>query len=252
MGLADIARERLPIRAAPADLNLNVRVDSLQGIRSFVRRESRMTRAQQRAFAELWSRFGIDAGAARLEPEQIFGRRRPLVLEIGFGDGESLAAMAAADPETDYLGIEVHRPGIGHLLLQAAQLELGNLRILCADAMESVERQLPDECLDRIQIFFPDPWPKNRHHKRRLIQASFMALLASKAKSDGHLLIATDCEDYARSILDSLNAAPEWLNTVAGNGFALRPIQRLLTRFEQRSQQLGHVVREIAFVRRVV
>jgi len=249
MGLADIAGECLPNRAVSADLNLNDRVDSSQGIRSFVRRESRMTHGQQRAFAELWSRFGIDVHAGRLAPEQIFGRCRPLVLEIGFGDGESLAAMAAADPETDYLGIEVHRPGIGHLLLQAAQLELSNLRILCADAAEFVKRQLPDECLDRIQIFFPDPWPKNRHHKRRLIQPSFLALLASKAKSGGQLLIATDCEDYAHSILEHLNAAPEWLNTIAGNGFAPRPPQRRLTRFEQRSQRLGHVVREIAFIR---
>ncbi|MBZ4194819.1 MAG: tRNA (guanosine(46)-N7)-methyltransferase TrmB [Candidatus Contendobacter sp.] len=250
MGLADISRERLPIRATLADLKLTIRSDSLQRIRSFVRRESRMTRAQQRAFAELWSRFGIDAGAARLEPEQIFGRRGPLVLEIGFGDGESLAAMAAADPETDYLGIEVHRPGIGHLLLRSTQLELSNLRILCADAMAIVEWQLPDECLDRIQIFFPDPWPKVRHHKRRLIQPSFMTLLAGKAKPAGQLLIATDCEDYARSILASLNSAPEWLNTAADHGFAPRPVQRLLTKFEQRGQRLGHVVQDLAFVRR--
>ncbi|MCC6135010.1 MAG: tRNA (guanosine(46)-N7)-methyltransferase TrmB [Candidatus Contendobacter sp.] len=229
---------------------MNIRVDSAQGIRSFVRRESRMTRAQQRAFAELWGRFGINSGVAQLDLEQTFGRRQSLVLEIGFGDGESLAAMAAADPETDYLGIEVHRPGIGHLLLQAAQLGLGNLRILCADAMESVERLLPDECLDRIQIFFPDPWPKVRHHKRRLIRPSFIALLARKAKPKGQLLIATDCEDYARSILESLNAAPEWLNTATGDGFALPPPQRLPTKFEQRGQRLGHVVREMAFVRR--
>ncbi len=251
MGLADSVRERLPIEAVSADLNVKDRVDVAQGIRSFVRRESRMTHGQQRAFAELWSQFGIDAGAAPLDPEQIFGRRQSLVLEIGFGDGESLAAMAAADPETAYLGIEIHRPGIGHLLLQAAQLELGNLRILCADAMESVPRLLPDECLDRIQIFFPDPWPKLRHHKRRLIQPPFIALLARKTKPDGQLLIATDCEDYAHSILGSLNAAPEWLNTAAGNGFALRPSRRLPTKFEQRGQRLGHVVREMAFVRRV-
>ena len=251
MGLDDIVRERLPIGVACAGLNVKARVDSAQGIRSFVRRESRMTRAQQRAFAELWSRFGIDAGVARLDLERIFGRRQSLALEIGFGDGESLAAMAAADPETDYLGIEVHRPGIGHLLLQAAQLELGNLRILCADAMESIQRLLPDECLDRIQIFFPDPWPKLRHHKRRLIQPPFIALLASKTRPDGQLLIATDCEDYAHSILGSLNAAPEWLNMADGNGFARRPPQRLPTKFEQRSQRLGHVVREMAFIRRV-
>ena len=242
------SEDSLPIVAALADLNAGA--DASQRIRSFVRRESRITHAQQRAFVELWSQFGIDAGAARLDLEQVFGRRGPLVLEIGFGDGESLAAMAFADPQTDYLGVEVHRPGIGHLLLRAAELQLENLRILCADAVEVIERQLPAACFDRIQIFFPDPWPKVRHHKRRLIQRSFIALLAHKMKLDGQLLIATDCVNYAHSILNLLNATPELRNMVNDDGFAPRPSQRLLTRFEQRGQRLGHRVWDLAFVRR--
>lgn len=221
----------------------------LRRIHSFVRREGRMTGAQQRALMEYWESFGVKAGAVLLEPENLFGRRAPLVLEIGFGDGESLAAMAAVRPEWDYLGIEVHRPGIGHLLLQAKKLQLTNLRILCADAVEVLERQLPDECLDRMQIFFPDPWPKTRHHKRRLIQAQRVALLVRKIKPHGQLHIATDCEDYACAVLDLFNTTPELVNA-AGGGFAPRPAWRPLTKFEQRGQRLGHVIRDLLFIRR--
>lgn len=219
-------------------------------IRSFVRREGRMTRAQRRALAECWTRFGVDAGAgaAVLEPEWLFGRRAPLVLEIGFGDGESLVAMAMAHPEMDYLGVEVHRPGVGHVLLRAEALDLNNLRVACADAID-VLRQLPDESLERIQIFFPDPWPKARHHKRRLIQPPFVALLLPKLKWAGQLHVTTDCEDYAHSILDVLRAAPELVNVMDGDGFAPRPAYRPSTRFERRGQRLGHEVRDVLFAR---
>ncbi len=206
-----------------------------------------MTRAQRRALAECWARFGVDAGTV-LEPEQLFDRRAPLVLEIGFGDGESLVAMATTHPEMDYLGVEVHRPGIGHALLRAETLDLSNLRIACADAVE-VLRQLPDESLERIQIFFPDPWPKTRHHKRRLIQPPFITLLVPKLARAGQLHVATDCEDYARSILNVLRAAPELVNAADGNEFAPRPAYRPLTRFEQRGRRLGHEVWEVLFAR---
>lgn len=185
-----------------------------------------------------------------LEPESLFGRCAPLVLEIGFGDGESLAVMAAAHPEWNYLGIEVHRPGIGHLLLRATELQLTNLRILCADAIEALERQLPDGCLDRMQIFFPDPWPKMRHHKRRLVQSQWVDLLVRKIKLHGQLHIATDCEDYARAMLDLFNATPGLANTVEKGGFAPRPAWRPLTKFEQRGQRLGYVIRDLMFIRR--
>jgi tRNA (guanine-N7-)-methyltransferase len=198
----------------------------------------------------LWQRFGVDAGAAPLDPATLFERRAPLVLEIGFGDGEALATMASADPMMNYLGLEVHRPGIGHLLLRAETLALTNLRVMCADAVEVLERQTPDECLDRAQIFFPDPWPKARHHKRRLIQASFVTLLVHKLKPGGELHIATDCEDYAHSILNLLNATAELVNRAEDNGFASRPGYRPSTRFEQRGRRLGHAIRDILFARR--
>lgn len=218
-------------------------------IRSFVRREGRMTPAQRRALTALWQRFGVEADAP-LDSMVLFGRRAPLVLEIGFGDGEALATMASTDPMVNYLGLEVHRPGIGHLLLRAEALALTNLRVMCADAVEVLERQMPDDCLDRVQIFFPDPWPKTRHHKRRLIQPSFVTLLVHKLKSGGQLHVATDCEDYAHSILDLLNVTPGLVNQADGNGFAPRPAYRPATKFEQRGWRLGHQVRDILFARR--
>ena len=230
--------------------NPNAAARSPRRIRSFVRREGRMTRAQQRAFTALWERFGVGAGAVPLDPTILFGRRAPLVLEIGFGDGESLATMASTDKAVNYLGLEVHRPGIGHLLLRAEALALTNLRVMCADAMEVLEQQVPDGCLDRVQIFFPDPWPKVRHHKRRLIQPPFVTLLVHTLKSEGQLHIATDCEDYARSILNVLNATPELTNRAAGNGFMPRPAYRLPTKFERRGWRLGHQVWDVLFARR--
>lgn len=217
-------------------------------IRSFVRREGRITHAQRRALTALWQRFGAEADVP-LDSMALFGRRAPLVLEIGFGDGEALATMASADPMANYLGLEVHRPGIGHLLLRAEALALTNLRVMCADAVEVLERQIPDDYLDRVQIFFPDPWPKARHHKRRLIQPSFVTLLVHKLKSGGQLHIATDCEDYAHSILDLLNVTPGLVNQADGNGFAPRPTYRPATKFEQRGWRLGHRVRDILFAR---
>jgi tRNA (guanine-N7-)-methyltransferase len=218
-------------------------------IKSYVRREGRITVAQRRALAESWARFGLETDRSSFEPEALFGRRAPLVLEIGFGDGESLATMCATDRESDFIGIEVHRPGIGHLLLRATALELTNLRIIRADAVEVLERYLPDGCLDRAQIFFPDPWPKTRHHKRRLIQPPLAALLARKLEPAGQLHIATDCESYARFILDTLLATPGLENTAPDNGFARRPHHRPATKFERRGNKLGHRVWEMLFAK---
>lgn len=235
-----------------ADLTeVDVALRPLSGIRSFVRREGRMTCAQQRALHSLWRRFGIDLGSGWLEPQTLFGRQAPLVLEIGFGDGESLALMAQSEPGTDYLGVEVHRPGIGHLLLRAEALGLGNLRVICADAVEVLEKQAPDHCLDRVQIFFPDPWPKARHHKRRLIQPSFIALLAQKIKPDGLLYMVTDCEAYAHSIHAILSSPPQCMGWTLANGSTPPyPVQRPLTKFEQRGLRLGHQIWEILVIRR--
>lgn len=229
---------------------MNTSEQSSQAIHSFVRREGRLTRGQRRALTELWNRFGIDASSATLSPEAVFGRQVPLILEIGFGDGESLTAMAQAHPEVDYLGIEAHRPGVGHILLRAEALKLKNLRVMCADAVDVLEKQLPDGCLDQVQVFFPDPWPKARHHKRRLIQPLFVGLLVRKLKPSGRLHIATDWKDYAYHILKTLSATHELTNTAAGGGFALRPAYRPLTRFERRGQRLGHEVWDMIFERR--
>jgi tRNA (guanine-N7-)-methyltransferase len=246
MNRADIAKGSSKIMSVSGDLN--AAADSPRRIRSFVCRGGRMTRAQRRALAESWERFGVEAGIV-LNPAKLFGRRAPLILEIGFGNGESLAAMAAANPEMDHLGIEVYRPGIGHLLLRAAELGLTNLRVMHADAVEVLERQLPDECLDRVHIFFPDPWPKARHHKRRLVQPPFVSLLVRKLKPAGQLHVATDCEDYARSILHVLSTAGGLTNKATRDGFALRPASRPPTKFEQRGRGLGYDIWDMLFER---
>ncbi|HXH02607.1 MAG TPA: tRNA (guanosine(46)-N7)-methyltransferase TrmB [Candidatus Competibacteraceae bacterium] len=219
-------------------------------IRSFVRREGRLTPAQQRAMETLWARLGLAAGAELLDLDRIFGRAAPRILEIGFGNGECLASMAQAQPECDFLGIEVHRPGVGHLLLRLEQLGLSNVRVLCADAVEALGGRFPDASLDRIQIYFPDPWPKKRHHKRRLIQPQFVALLARKLKPGGRLHLATDWEHYAQHMLEVLNAAPEFVNTADDGGFVPRPDYRPLTKFERRGLGLGHGVWDLLFERR--
>lgn len=219
-------------------------------IRSFIRREGRLTKAQQRAMEALWDRYGVIPQAGLLDLDALFGRRAPRVLEIGFGNGESLVAMAQAHPATDYLGIEVHRPGVGHLLLRLEALGLTNLRVICMDAVEVLERYLPDASLDCIQVFFPDPWPKRRHRKRRLIQPDFVALLARKLKPGGRLQAATDWEDYALQMLKMLEANEALINSAQGGGFAPRPDERPLTKFERRGQHLKHGIWDLVFQRR--
>lgn len=214
-------------------------------IRSFVRREGRLTSAQERALQTLWPRYGLPPGRP-LAVSAFFPRPAPLILEIGFGNGESLVEMASQYPEFNYLGVEVHRPGVGHLLLRLAQLGLENVRVSCADAVDFLSDLAAETC-QRINIFFPDPWPKKRHHKRRLIQAEFVRLLASRLKPGAYLHLATDWEDYARQMQDVLSAEPTLVNTT--EGFADRPADRPLTKFEQRGLRLGHKVWELIFRR---
>ena len=216
-------------------------------IRSFVRREGRLTPAQQRALETLWPKYGVEYAPAPLDLASLFGRAAPVTLEIGFGNGASLAQMAAADPARDFLGIEVHRPGVGNLLRQLEQQELGNIRVICHDAVEVLEYMIPSGSLDRVQIFFPDPWPKKRHHKRRLIQPAFVARLASRLRQGGMLHLATDWENYAEHMLAVLNASRDFVNTADGGGFHPRPESRPLTKFEQRGQHLGHGVWDLIF-----
>lgn len=219
-------------------------------VRSFVRRAGRITAAQQRALVELWPRFGLDFAAQALDFDAVFGHHASRVLEIGFGNGEALLALAAASPGRDFIGIEVHEPGVGHALLRARELDLANLRVWCHDAVEVLESQIPDESIAEALIFFPDPWPKSRHHKRRLIQPDFAALLARRLERGGVLRLATDWQHYAEQMIEVLNACPLLANCSAERGYVARPGSRPLTRFEMRGRRLGHDVWDLAYQRR--
>lgn len=220
---------------------------ALRPIRSFVLRAGRMGPGQARALAELGPRFLIPYAESPLDLDAAFGRRAPKVLEIGFGMGETTARIAAEHPDVDYLGVEVHTPGVGALLKRVGELGLTNVRIIQHDAVEVVRHMLPEASLDGVHVFFPDPWHKKRHHKRRLIQAEFVRLLASRLKPGAYLHLATDWEDYAQQMLEVLSAEPTLANTA--EGFAERPAYRPLTKFEQRGLRLGHRVWDLIFRR---
>jgi tRNA (guanine-N7-)-methyltransferase len=218
-----------------------------RAVRSFVTRAGRLTGAQQRALVELWPKYGLAFDAKPFELDAIFGRHAERVLEIGFGNGDHLATLAAAHRERDYLGIEVHRPGVGRLLLSIEERGITNLRIVCHDAVEVLETQIPRRALTEVLILFPDPWPKKRHHKRRLIQDAFIALLVERLAPAGVLRLATDWEPYALQMLEVLEAAPQLSNLAAGARFMPRPEERAPTRFEARGERLGHLVWDLAF-----
>jgi len=222
----------------------------LRTVRSFVRREGRLTPAQQRAIDTLWDEFAVDEGTSLIDLDSLFGRSAPKVLEIGFGNGASLAQMAAEQPQHDFLGIEVHRPGVGQLLNLIEQQGLTNLRVACTDAVELIKQRLADNSLDRLQLYFPDPWHKKRHHKRRIIQPEFVALLAQKIKSGGYLHMATDWQHYAEQMLDDLSNNNDFINRGDDSGYIPRPDYRPLTKFEQRGHKLGHGVWDLLFERR--
>lgn len=217
-------------------------------IRSFVRREGRMTRSQQAALERLWSRYVVEPEEVR-DLAAVFGRVASRVLEIGFGMGDSLAAMARAHPEIDYLGVEVHRPGVGSLLTRLEREDIRNVRVVCGDAVEVLQHHLPDASLDAVQLFFPDPWPKKRHHKRRLVQAEFIELLRRKLKSGGLFHCATDWEHYAEHVLVVMAAAAGFRNAADAGGYTERPDDRPVTKFERRGERLGHVIRDLVFAR---
>jgi tRNA (guanine-N7-)-methyltransferase len=216
-----------------------------QSIRSFVLRQGRVSNAQRRACEMLLPTYGIPFSENLLDLDQVFGRQAPKILEIGFGMGESTAIIAQSHPENDYLGIEVHTPGVGSLLNQIEQHGLTNLRIIQHDAVAVLQHMLPAACLDGIHIFFPDPWPKARHHKRRLIQPALTARLCSHLKPEGYLHVATDWEDYAVQILQVFSQEPQLINTATE--YAPRPDYRPLTKFEQRGIKLGHGVWDLIF-----
>lgn len=217
-------------------------------IRSFVLRQGRFSLAQERFHAEALPRFGIPYAAQCLDLEAVFGRVAPRVLEIGFGMGETTARIASAHPECDYLGIEVHTPGVGALCKRLVEQAIGNVRIIQHDAVEVVRDMLPEQSLDGIHIFFPDPWPKKRHQKRRLIQAPFVALLATRLKPGAILHCATDWQDYAEHMLDVLSSESLLVNSAMD--YAPRPPLRPLTKFENRGLRLGHGVWDLVFTRK--
>lgn len=220
-------------------------------VRSFVLRQGRMTAAQERAWDALWPRYGIDWQAGTLlDLPGLFGNPSPVVLEIGFGNGDSLAEMAAAQPALNWLGVEVHGPGVGHLLLEVERRGLANLRVIRHDAVELLAQGLGAGVLERVQLYFPDPWPKTRHHKRRILSPAFVMLLGRVIRPGGTFHAATDWAPYAEQMLQVLEApGSPFVNTAGPGRYAERSIQRPQTRFERRGERLGHAVRDLVFRR---
>ncbi len=223
---------------------------TLRTVRSFVRREGRLTLGQQRAIDDHWSQFAVDDGDALIDLNELFGRDAAKVLEIGFGNGVSLIQMAINQPEQDFLGVEVHRPGLGQLLKAIVKQGLSNVRIACTDAVELLKYRIEDNTLDRVQLYFPDPWHKKRHHKRRIIQPAFVNLLAAKIRPAGHLHMATDWQHYAEKMLVDLSNNNHFENCSKDATYIDRPDYRPLTKFEQRGQELDHGVWDLLFKRK--
>ena len=218
-------------------------------IRSYVLRGGRITSAQRRALDELLPRWGLPFSATRLDLDAVYGRSAPRLLEVGFGNGATLIEMAASRPDADFLGIEVHPPGIGHLLLGIEARGLINVRIIAHDAVEVLQHQVPPASLDEVLLYFPDPWPKKRHHKRRIVQPAFAALLADRLTPGGVLRVATDWEPYAEWILEVLNAEPGLVNAASDRRWLERQVGGGSTRFEARGRRLGHRVFDLEFRR---
>ena len=219
-------------------------------IRSFVRRKGRVTPGQSFALENHAPLYCLDFDQEDIDFETIFGRKAPLIVEIGFGNGDSLAKMAAENPEMNYLGIVVHRAGVGHLLMLIESLQLTNVRIYCHDAIEILEQRIPNASLAGVHLFFPDPWHKKKHFKRRIVRDSFVELLAQKLALEGYFHAATDWENYAQWMLDILNRAPHFQNLSSTNDYCERPDYRPLTKFEQRGIRLGHGVWDVMYVKR--
>ncbi|WP_438984172.1 tRNA (guanosine(46)-N7)-methyltransferase TrmB [Aequoribacter sp.] len=219
-------------------------------IKSYVIRAGRMTEAQREGLDVGWPRFGLLAETGTLDYDAVFEQRGPVVFEIGFGMGQSLLAQALAEPDHRYVGVEVHRPGVGKLLHDAMEAKATNIRVYCHDAVEVLEQCIPATSLDRVQVFFPDPWHKKKHHKRRLIQPEFLSLLARHMKPGAMLHLATDWENYAEHMLEVLTPHPDFKNTMPeAEPYAPRPESRPLTKFEKRGERLGHGVWDLLFER---
>ncbi|UCZ76375.1 tRNA (guanosine(46)-N7)-methyltransferase TrmB [Dickeya zeae] len=221
----------------------------LRRIRSFVRRQGRLTKGQQQALDDFWPVMGVEYQNEPLDFAQLFGRDAPVVLEIGFGMGASLVTMAQQHPEQNFIGIEVHVPGVGACLGAAQEAGVDNLRVMCHDAVEVLERMIPDGSLAMVQLFFPDPWHKARHNKRRIVQAPFAELVLRKLAVGGVFHMATDWEPYAQHMLEVMSTVAGYRNLSDHNDYVPRPASRPLTKFEARGQRLGHGVWDLMFER---
>ncbi len=219
----------------------------MREIRSFVKREGRMTKGQQRAMDDIFPHMGVNFAKEKLDLVSLFGNDNPVILEIGFGMGKSLAEQAANYRDRNYFGIEVHKPGVGACLLLAEEFELTNLRVINHDAVEVLNKMIPDNSVAGIQIFFPDPWHKTRHHKRRIVQKNFVELCHSKLMLSGFLHLATDWENYAQHMLSVLKSCDGWKNLSDDDNYIPRPDDRPLTKFEHRGEKLGHGVWDLMF-----
>ena len=218
----------------------------MRPVRSFVLRQGRLTKSQALALEHNWPVYGIEQAESKLEFEALFGNDFPVTLEIGFGNGVSLAEMAEQSPEINFLGVEVHRPGVGRLLHLIKEKELTNVRVMADDAVEIIRNRIPKKSLDRVQLFFPDPWHKKRHNKRRIVQASFIALIASKLKAGGIFHLATDWEPYAEHMAELMLASAQF-KSISEGAYSLKPEERPTTKFEKRGLKLGHGVWDLIF-----
>lgn len=240
------ARETSDTPPDPQDAENSV--DQPRHIRSFVLRQGRFTPAQQRAFGEFWARYGLDPRVP-LDAPRTFARVAPLVLEIGFGNGEQLLWSGQHEPQRDFIGIEVHRPGVGRLMNALAANNVENVRLYNHDAVDVLECAIAPRALDEVRIYFPDPWPKQRQQKRRLIQAEFIGLLATRVRAGGLLHLATDWADYAEQMLAVMDAAPGWRNRAGAGQFSPQPATRIDTHFQKRGLRLGHGVWDLLYER---
>ena len=216
-------------------------------IQSFVKRSGRLSKGQSLGLNELWSDFGIDVDSSTFDFEEIFSNQNDVTLEVGFGNGDSLLEMAIQEPNQNFLGIEVYEAGVGRLINEANKKNVGNLKVIKEDAVEVLENNVADDSISNFQLFFPDPWHKKRHHKRRIVQMGFLDLLSKKLKSNGTAHIATDWQDYAEHIMEMLESHPHFKNLAGDHIYSERPEYRPLTKFENRGQKLGHGVWDIIF-----
>ena len=222
------------------NLTMSGTPETRRSVRSYVRRTGRLTPGQAKALSDLWSKYGVDSADEPLDFRAIFGRVAPLTVDIGFGNGDSLIAKAADQPDRDFLGIEVHEPGVGHCLLGAESSQISNLRVVIKDAVEVLRQQVPDAAVDCVSLLFPDPWPKKRHHKRRIVQPSFLNTVADKLVSDGSMLIATDWQNYAEHIDEAIAACDRFQVAERREHAGDKPLARTTTKFEQRGLRKGH------------